>query len=59
VFIVDEVCDHLCYYVERSGKFLPTFRDKISVTFSKVNKHKNLNLENGSRYLGFTIEANL
>jgi hypothetical protein len=40
MFIVEDVCDHLYYCIERSGIFLPTFGGKASVTSWKVNKLK-------------------
>jgi hypothetical protein len=37
---VDEVCSSLGYYAASRGVSLPTFRDNISVTYSKVKNSK-------------------
>jgi len=51
---VDENCALLSYYAESSGNSLSTFRDNLSVPYSKVK-----NLENGSHIEFFWIESAL
>jgi hypothetical protein len=36
----DEICALVGYYAELNGNPLPTFRDKVSVPFSRVKKSK-------------------
>jgi hypothetical protein len=33
---VDEICGLLGYYAESYGNYLPTFRDNVSVPYSRV-----------------------
>jgi hypothetical protein len=45
---------HLCYYVERKGKFVQTFCKNLSVPLSQVNERRYWILQNGSIALGLT-----
>jgi hypothetical protein len=36
----EEICPHLGYYAALSGSSVPTFRDNLSVPYSKVKKSK-------------------
>jgi hypothetical protein len=61
---VDENCAFLAYYAASIGNPLPTFRDNVSVTSSRVKKSKKkkkdlLTLENGTDTLSRNVGKGL
>jgi hypothetical protein len=59
---VDEICALLGYYAAKNGNPLPTFRDNLSVPFSRVRKFKNnnfLDLEDWADTLSRNVDKGL
>jgi hypothetical protein len=61
----DEICALLGYYAVSSGNSLPTFRDNVSVSSSRVKKSKKLlfldflTLENATNTLSLNVGKGL
>jgi hypothetical protein len=53
----DGICGHLGYYAVKSGNYVPTFRDNLSVLSSRVLEF--LRLENGADRLSRNVSTEL
>ena len=53
---VDKNYTRLCYYLQRTGNFLPKFLDYLSVPPQKLNKHRYWNLQNWSVTINIKTE---
>ena len=54
---VEENGDHLCYYGERSGNYVPAFRNYQSDPSPRVNKLKYWTLQSESINLGLKLDV--
>ena len=54
--LVDKNSTRLCMYVGFSGNFVPTFREKLSIPHTVVNRVEYWTLKKGSANLVLTVE---